>query len=324
MTRFSSISDLLDHLIATDIKNEIFPISEKASDYEWVDNGNGKGVILPCWNKLNSLFVYRGQTKRFQPCVSSLLRGEVTAIDIIIYKVKIAEFLALLENPRTRLSEEIGLEVNFEALAQHYGLKTVHLDVSHSLDVAAFFACCSFEKGIWKPMSSGVGVLYRLPFIPDYTCDIVGPQVYPRPKQQLAESVRVDIGQDFEGYPYVEAFEFEHSYDESLYFFNKFSGGKDLFPFDLLAEKADLIAKDRTIPITTIKRVLEEDGVPEKLWEEKIQSVAFKLKAENKGVISNRNEHVFSEQELRILENNLEQVKTEILGNTGFRAVFYP
>lgn len=324
MTRFSSLSSLLDYLNVTDIKRDLFPFSEKASDYEWVDNGNGKGVILPNLNKFSSLFVYRGQTKRFQPCVSSLLRGEVTNIDIIVYKVKMAEFLALLDNPRTRLSEEIGLEVNLEALAQHYGLKTVHLDVSHSLDVAAFFACCSLEEGEWKPMSSGTGVVYRLPFIPDYTCDIVGPQIYPRPKQQFAESVRVDIEQDFESFPYVETFEFEHSYDESLYFFNKFNRGQSLFPFDLIAEKADLIVNDRELPISAIKRVLNADGVPENQWEEKIQYVASKLKAENKGSISNRSEHTFSEQELKALEQNLEHVKADILGNTGFRAVFAP
>lgn len=153
MNRFSSIQKLLEHLKATKKTNKMLPIKRKSNTFEWLDDGGHQSVIIPSMNYLNDLSVYRGQNTRYQPCVSSLLRGEICYADLFIYKIKMAEFQALLDsNPLTKLSKEYGLKVNVEALAQHYGLKTFHLDVTHSVDVAAFFACCKLEGDSWQPM----------------------------------------------------------------------------------------------------------------------------------------------------------------------------
>lgn len=317
MKKFSSISKLIEHLKTTKITSQI-PMEKNSPDFEWLDN-NGEGVIIPCLNKNNDLYLYRGQNERFSPCVSSLLRGEVIYDDIFIYSIKMVEFQALLDStPLTQLSKDFGLKVNTEALAQHYGLKTMHLDVTHSLDVAAFFACCKLEGDSWEPMRSGSGVFYRLFGIPNHTFEIVGPQIYPRPKEQLAESVPVDIGEDFETKPFVEIFEFEHSYNESLNFLNKFNSGKDLFPPDPLSEKAKLITDEKSLSIDTCKRSFMENRIPEDKWEEKIQEADKKLKESGKGFISERCEHTFSQGEIEITEHPLP------FGDVGFRPCFYP
>lgn len=321
MTKFSSIHKLLDHLRANKKVNGMFPIEQKAPTFEWLDDGGeNEGVIIPSMNYVNDLSVYRGQNTRYQPCVSSLLRGKRCDADLFIYKIKMAEFQALLDsNPLTNLSKKYGLKVNVEALAQHYGLETIHLDVTHSLDVAAFFACCKLEGDSWIPMRDGVGVFYRLLGIPNHTFEIVGPQIYPRPKEQLAESVRVDIGEDFEKKPFVEIFEFDHSYADSLVILKKFNYGKDLFPHDPLGEKANLIAKENTLSIHTCKRVLKDDGIPQEEWESRIQEVNSKLKLSGKGLISERCEHTFSKTE----SDNI-RIHTSSLGNLGFRPIFSP
>ena len=42
--------------------------------------------------------------------------------------------------------------VNYIALAQHYGLKTMMMDVTSDLKTALFFACCRYENGAWRPL----------------------------------------------------------------------------------------------------------------------------------------------------------------------------
>lgn len=322
MKKFRSLSDLINYLKDNDIKNSLFPQIVDGPSFEWIDKGNGGSAIIPSLNKMNSVYVYRGQSKRFSPCVSSLLRGVVRHEDIFAYKIKLAEFKSILDNPRQQLAKEIGLELNLEALAQHYGLKTTHLDVTHSLSVAAFFACCECADNVWTPVEKGVGVMYRLPFIPGYTCDLVGAQVYPRPKEQMAQSVLVDVNQDFEKMPFVEIYEFEHSYDESEKYFRMFNEGKDLFPFDLLAEKANLVVNDSSLSIETVLRVMEEDDLADEIREDKLNEVKTKLANSGKYSISHRKEYVFSESELEILANTLDEVKESLLADTGFRFVF--
>ncbi|KGK12434.1 hypothetical protein [Vibrio navarrensis] len=119
MKKFNSISNLINYLKENDINNPFFPKTEDGPNFEWIDKGNGFGAIIPSLNKINSFYVYRGQNKRFSPCVSSLLRGVVRHEDIFAYKIKLAEFKSILDNPRKQLAKEIGLELNLEALAQH-------------------------------------------------------------------------------------------------------------------------------------------------------------------------------------------------------------
>ena len=76
-----------------------------------------------------------------------------------------------------------GSDVNYIALAQHYGLRTPMMDVTSDLMTALFFACCKFgNDGKWHPLTkseienkdsrtdvkrlggdSRYGILYRTP-----------------------------------------------------------------------------------------------------------------------------------------------------------------
>ena len=46
-------------------------------------------------------------------------------------------------------------DVNYVALAQHYGLRTMMIDITSDLRTALFFACCKMDKnGNWTPMKN--------------------------------------------------------------------------------------------------------------------------------------------------------------------------
>lgn len=60
--------------------------------------------------------------------------------------------------------------VNYLALAQHYGVKTPMMDLTTNLKTALFFACCKYKNGLWQPMvkkdfakNARYGILYRSP-----------------------------------------------------------------------------------------------------------------------------------------------------------------
>ncbi|KGK12431.1 hypothetical protein EA26_14415 [Vibrio navarrensis] len=138
----------------------------------------------------------------------------------------------------------------------------------------------------------------------------------------MAQSVLVDINQDFEKMPFVEIYEFEHSYEESDKYFRMFNEGKELFPFDLLAEKANLVANDSSLSIVTVLRAMDEDGLPYDIREDKLNEFKTKLSNGGKYSISHRNEHVFSQSELEILAGTVNEIKESLLGDTGARFIF--
>ena len=66
-------------------------------------------------------------------------------------------------HPFLSWTESENIFVDKVALAQHYGIHTECLDMSESLEVSAFFACCQFDEksGSYIPCTSGRGILYH-------------------------------------------------------------------------------------------------------------------------------------------------------------------
>jgi len=324
MAVFDSISGVIDQIRKTDLRFP-FPMTENAPDYEWIDLGDGERVIVRSRNKFNSIFVYRGQTARYQKCLPTLLRGEVDGLDLVIYRAQLSEFRNLLENPLRQVCRELGLKYDVEALAQHYGLKTLHLDVTEDLDVAAFFACCEHgEDGSWHPMTTGTGVIYRCPLLPENQGNFVGIQPYPRPIAQFAHTVHMDLYQCFERFPFVEAFEFRHSAEEGQKYLEIFEHGKRLFPDDLLARKAQLIANNPRLSTKTLRREMKADGLEPSKIRQKIREIDARLNEARKGKVADRKEHEFSKKEFQLLRTYAFDFKAKIHANTGLRMAFYP
>jgi hypothetical protein len=321
---FETISEAIAFIRSTDLKSP-FPPDPRGHDYEWIDLGLGKGAIIPSLNKIASLNVYRGQNQRYRPCVPTALRGSPDKLDLFIYGAQISEFEKLLDNPRASLCREIGLHQNAEALAQHYELRTLHLDVTQSIEVASFFACArKSNSGVWMPETNGHGVIYRSVLLPELRGEVVGIQAYPRPKEQYAHSIKLRPGEDFESMPHTDIFEFKHNEEESLRIIQSFDHGKTLFLYDPLTEKAKLILANPNLSERSVRRMMKKRGCDAQLIRKTIKEIDMRLRDTGKGAITDRNEYAFNNGELRVLRASLTNLKSKILGSTGYRPVFAP
>ena len=109
--------------------------------------------------------LYRGQNAIYEPCKPSLYRGEQTKERLFERSLQLADFKSILqENPQVKDLEEDGLIVNYEALAQHYGIATNMMDMTNSPLVAAFFATTRYDASTdtYSPILNYVsmGIIY--------------------------------------------------------------------------------------------------------------------------------------------------------------------
>jgi hypothetical protein len=263
---------------------EQFAINLRPDERQWeyAQAGSDKAIILPT-NLPPQLF--RGQTARHSPTLTTLARGSSTGLTPWIRDLKLAGQAKLVERIARRIWFCKELEAHpgaawladqklkgFEfALAQHYGISTGYMDLSESFDVSCFFATCFEDKaGKWHPCTAGVGVMYLLPTegipIRPEVLQPIGLQVLPRPREQFGWVIVCGIGSDFEDIPGLQALEFSHSEAVSRYFLEMFSDGKALFPDDAMATVAARISKSETLPESTVLSVVrdlcqQEDGL---------------------------------------------------------------
>jgi FRG domain len=241
--------------------------------------------------------------------------------------MQIQEFKYLLKyHPFIEFSKKIGLHINYEGLAQHYGLQTDLIDLTQDFDTAAFFACCKFnDNGNWEPMSDGNGIIYRV----DITrlsedlfklFEIVGLNVFPRPGEQKAWSFKIPLGVDFEQFGFEE-FEFKHDHELSKNILKEFNLGNSLFPFDLIADKVDTILNHNSIPFPVAENVLLKHKLDSA--ELDIATERYCERFENQFGISidNRALTTISENEIIDLNKQIESKKENFLKKVGVRTV---
>ena len=133
--------------------------------------------------------LFRGEVKRYPHTESSLsrtTRGMDTfnrELSHVLSNMRIYQFRKLLWNINVVPYWEAKLsEVNYKALAQHYGFKTFLLDLTNDFRTALFFATCKLEENKWRPLTqldidndeeSKYGVIYHSP---DWAIDFMQPE----------------------------------------------------------------------------------------------------------------------------------------------------
>jgi hypothetical protein len=220
--------------------------------------------------------LFRGQSKRYIPCVSTATRGmgidarylneltEAHQARLIANLIRTEWFVALLrETAAVKWLRESRVFVDEMALAQHYGLPTGYIDLTQSFEVASFFACCQYNPAdrSWSPVAEGEGVIYTVEWRNLSLGNSIRPihlQFFPRPSEQWGWTCEVGLGDDFDKLPFVRKLVFKHHAAPSRRILAKFSQGKDLFPPDPLSDLAEAINASPLLPMDAAERIARD------------------------------------------------------------------
>lgn len=231
--------------------------------WSYATTSENEGALL---STTNPRYLYRGQTKRYEPCFPALFRHLKTsarflwevprgdATKIVAHIARTFWYYSELEkHPIFRWAKEKRLHLPLAELAQHYGIATPLLDLSESIEVALFFATHQFRDGAFTPCVSGTGVLYRVnrsTMPKEYSRRFTSVAIQPflRPFRQWAWTCELLMGECLEACPGLERLEFEHSEMLANRIRAMAEADGPLFPPDELAEIAVVINASRTLP----------------------------------------------------------------------------
>lgn len=229
----------------------LFPGIEQEGLFEMMRMPDGNFSLVPYSPAFNDY--YRGQNTYFEDCHPSLYRKEMTPAMQFVERVKYEELKFLIaEYPLAKIfSEELHLNVDVLALAQHYGIKTELMDITVDKFTAAFFASTECDAdGNYRPVTTvrekpGVFYLYveNLPFINSFTerkLRAVGLQPFSRPGEQAGFTITMTPEQNFNNMV-CQGILFYHNPEIAEFIFNYTNRSAKLFPKSILEGKANII-----------------------------------------------------------------------------------
>lgn len=201
--------------------------------------------------------LWRGESEYHEKCLPSLYRYEWTPLQKLERQIQLEDFRDILQvNPEIKEMEEGGLAVNYNGLAQHYGIETNVLDLTNSFLVAAFFATTQYDSlmDVYRPIRNYVsmGVIYFFPtggfmnWGKEPPIWPIGMEALRRPGEQRGFGMEMtDDNKDLNNYHGGHLFRFWHTPSASMRIWNETKGGSILFPYDPMTEKVRNIRKYR-------------------------------------------------------------------------------
>ncbi len=288
----------------------------------------------------SAVFLFRGQDQFYDPCLASLYRENLSVVQRFAERVRNVEFELLLKNhpavrdvSRTSIYDHL-IKIDYDGLAQHYGLKTNLIDFTSDPRVAAFFACCRFNKATdgYEPImkADGYGVFYKFNFLmstmiafgqkkdPEFGSKIIGLQPLPRPGEQSAYSYRLDRKQCLNKQKLLNIYKFQHNASASMKIYDEFEGGKILFPTDLAAQKVEYLQKSKSFSNESFHVAFERYGKSNK----KISMRNNLLKSGYS--LTEKNVVAFSSSEIDIMQKEWQNKRDKFYSKIFARRVYYP
>lgn len=227
---------------------------------------------------------YRGEPQIYTKSQPTLLRKlevyrnkEEKELYRMVADMRIAEFKALLEKFEHVQQWDIS-DIQYEALAQHYGLETGWLDITTDFDVAMFFATCWWDKEEkrWKPLTkeqtelseeTKYGMIFHMPSwymsqrwgfeiekfgdfskgLPNNLIYPIGFQPFMRCSMQNGYGIYMQKPKPLQEDIGFEKLRFRHSEELSKKVFERMKGGELIYPHEGLSGVEFLIDQIKTL-----------------------------------------------------------------------------
>jgi hypothetical protein len=310
---------------------------------------HGEHRIIPAeaWSlgRGRETFLYRGQTRRYRPCFPSIFRGAPTEpipptpgseeakfrCRVMLSRARICELeLILREHPFTRLAESHGLTLDYEALAQHYGIPTGLLDLTSNLNVAAFFAVAEWSRELewFRPAEDGEGVLYRVRWLrtrnPASFFEPIGHGPASRPGRQHAWAFSLKRGVCFESCPVVESVPFRHDGAASREVMARFDGGGTIYPDECLVPLVRRLSGLRFVTLNAIKHDIRRHVTDEATVSRQAETGAVAISTELDIDVIDGAHLELEPEDIDRAEREVEALKASLNDGVGFRFVRTP
>lgn len=241
---------------------------------------NGMPVLMPMGRRFG--VYYRGESKFHQECLPSLWREknkEKQLKDQLLSYLQTSEMIAVMEQhpvirflthnpiriPLTRGITQVVVPIQYDGLAQHYGIKTRYLDLTTDKWSAAFFAATDYKNGNYIPhtiqdsdsFENKFGAIYILQqpidqdILANYNIFPIGQQYFNRPGCQSALVMDMNKFRDLNLCPIVKKVFFRHENQVSEQIFFLSQRGKRFFPNDSLQKVVEKIVGNSAMEFST-------------------------------------------------------------------------
>lgn len=248
----------------TGLKSEL-----REDEFLAIDKMDGTFMLVP-YPEFNS-FIFRGQSSEYDKCLPTIYRNKSKLIHRILSLAKVEEFKSVLKcHPAVNACSQFNINgikfnVDYEGLAQHYGLNTRYIDFTSNPVVAAFFASTSYDVESDRFMlfngKNKEGVIYEMNIhaetLKNKPVHAIGLQPLPRPAEQYGFGVLCGKNGLFDKYK-IKKNHFDHDAFSAKQIFEYMDGGLKLFPDDPLALVAKKINASNVISSESIYAACNE------------------------------------------------------------------
>ncbi|MBQ2857925.1 MAG: FRG domain-containing protein [Bacteroidaceae bacterium] len=217
------------------------------------EKGKKEVDLIPSGKNIDIL--YRGQSRFYENCFPSIYR-EWTEEKQLLTNLQKSEFILLLDSHpilyditskplyHPQIKEPIWIGINYDGLAQHYGICTNLLDFSNDKWVSAFFAVTSYDGkkdkyNVIRPSNNweeNFGVFYV--YQNDYNQSDrqnaypIGLHYFNRPGAQSGFALPMIKGQNLNTLPFCKKIFFRHDSNANELVYKMNQNSYALFPED--------------------------------------------------------------------------------------------